>query len=90
MQRRKRRDRVKNRPIVSKLISGIRILWVQNKFVPEKMGESNASTFFLLLLVGQNTSKTLLLRAAVGGKPKFLYSAAVLATEGLKATLSTI
>ena len=54
------------------------------------VGESNWSAFFLLLLVGQNTSKTLLLRAAVGSKPKFLYSAAVLATEGLKATLSTI
>lgn len=46
------------------------------------------SRFFLLLLVAQNTSKTLLLRAAVGGKPQFLYSAAVLATEGLKAALS--
>lgn len=54
------------------------------------IGDSNWSTFFLLLLVGQNTSKTLLLRAAVGGKSKFLYSAAVLATEGLKATLSTL
>ncbi|KAL3919299.1 MAG: hypothetical protein SGPRY_005679 [Prymnesium sp.] len=46
--------------------------------------------FFLLLLVGQNTSKTLILRAAVDGKPRFLYSAAVLATEGLKATLATV
>lgn len=46
---------------------------------------------FLLLLVLQNTSKTLILRVAVGShKPKFLYSAAVLATEGLKMTLSTV
>ena len=45
----------------------------------------------LLLLVAQNTSKTLILRAAVGGgKPHFLYSAAVLGTEGLKMTLSTL
>jgi len=36
----------------------------------------------------QNTSKTLVMRAAVGGQPQFLYSAAVLGTEGLKATLS--
>ena len=44
--------------------------------------------FALLLLVLQNTSKTLLLRFAVGGrKPQFLYSAAVLGTEGLKCTL---
>ena len=47
--------------------------------------------FALLLLVLQNTSKTLLLRFAVGGrKPQFLYSAAVLGTEGLKCTLSVL
>ena len=46
--------------------------------------------FWLLLLVGQNTSKTLILRLAVGGKGNFLYSAAVLATEGLKATASCL
>ena len=46
--------------------------------------------FFLLLLVAQNTSKTLILRAAVGGKARFLYSAAVLATEGLKACSSAL
>ena len=46
--------------------------------------------FWLLLLVAQNTSKTLILRLAVGGKGKFLYSAAVLATEGLKATASCL
>ena len=45
---------------------------------------------FLLLLIAQNTSKTLILRAAVGGKSTFLYSAAVLATEGLKAASSTL
>ena len=45
---------------------------------------------FLILLVAQNTSKTLILRLAVGGKGQFLYSAAVLATEGLKATASTV
>ena len=45
---------------------------------------------YLLLLVAQNTSKTLILRLAVGGKGKFLYSAAVLATEGLKATSSCL
>lgn len=49
-----------------------------------------AASVWLLLLVGQNTGKTLVMRAAVAGKPQFLYSAAVLATEGLKATLSTI
>ena len=49
----------------------------------------STSMAWLLLLVAQNTSKTLLLRWAVGtGKPHFLYSAAVLATEGLKASLS--
>ena len=47
-----------------------------------------AKYWWLLLLVAQNTSKTLILRLAVGGKGKFLYSAAVLATEGLKATIS--
>ena len=46
--------------------------------------------FFLLLLVAQNTSKTLILRMAVGGKGHFLYSAAVLATEGLKALSSSL
>mmetsp|Transcript_43175 Transcript_43175/g.113402 ORF Transcript_43175/g.113402 Transcript_43175/m.113402 type:complete len:350 (+) Transcript_43175:117-1166(+) len=46
--------------------------------------------FFLLLLIAQNTSKTLILRAAVGGKANFLYSAAVLATEGLKAASSAV
>ena len=45
---------------------------------------------FLLLLVAQNTSKTLILRAAVGGHSNFLYSAAVLATEGLKALSSAV
>ena len=45
---------------------------------------------FLLLLIVQNTSKTLIMRAAVGGKANFLYSAAVLATEGLKATASAV
>ena len=45
---------------------------------------------WLLLLVAQNTSKTLILRLAVGGKGHFLYSAAVVATEGLKATASTV
>ena len=49
---------------------------------------------YLLLLVAQNTSKTLILRLAVGGKGKFLYSAAVLdalaRTEGLKATSSCL
>jgi len=50
----------------------------------------SAKYFFLLLLIAQNTSKTLILRAAVGGKGHFLYSAAVLATEGLKATSSVI
>ena len=51
-----------------------------------------AKYFWLLLLVAQNTSKTLILRLAVGagGKGKFLYSAAVLATEGLKATCSCL
>ena len=49
----------------------------------------SAATVWLLLLVGQNTTKTLVMRAAVGGgPPEFLYSAAVLATEGLKGTLS--
>ena len=47
--------------------------------------------WFLLLLLIQNTSKTLIMRAAVGdGKPAFLYSAAVLATEGLKGTSSAL
>lgn len=47
------------------------------------------ATVWLLLLVAQNTSKTLIMRAAVGqGQPQFLYSAAVLATEALKATVS--
>ncbi|KAL1510885.1 hypothetical protein AB1Y20_005717 [Prymnesium parvum] len=46
------------------------------------------SSIFLLLLLGQNTSKTLLLRAAVHTSPRFLYSAAVLATEALKAMLA--
>ena len=41
----------------------------------------SAKYWWLLLLVAQNTSKTLILRLAVGGKGKFLYSAAVLATE---------
>ena len=50
----------------------------------------SAKVGFLLLLIAQNTSKTLILRAAVGGKGKFLYSAAVLATEGLKGTLSIL
>ncbi len=45
---------------------------------------------YLALLVVQNTAKTLILRFAVTGKPTFLYSAAVLATEGLKCTLSVI
>ena len=46
---------------------------------------------FLLLLVAQNTSKTLILRLAVGpGKSTFLYSAAVVGTEGLKATASIL
>ena len=45
---------------------------------------------WLLLLVFQNTSKTLILRLAVSGKSTFLYSAAVVATEGLKATASTL
>ena len=49
-----------------------------------------AKYWWLLLLVAQNTSKTLILRLAVGGKGKFLYSAAVLATEGLKATISCL
>jgi UDP-sugar transporter A1/2/3 len=48
------------------------------------------SMLFLLLLVAQNTSKTLILRAAVGGKGHFLYSAAVLATEALKASASSL
>ena len=49
-----------------------------------------SANLWLLLLVAQNTSKTLIMRAAVGQRqPEFLYSAAVLATEGLKATLST-
>ena len=48
-----------------------------------------AATVWLLLLVAQNTSKTLIMRAAVGqGQPQFLYSAAVLATEALKASVS--
>ena len=51
---------------------------------------SGAALFWLLLLIAQNTSKTLIMRVAVGGKGKFLYSAAVLATEGLKATLSCV
>jgi UDP-sugar transporter A1/2/3 len=47
--------------------------------------------FFLLLLVAQNTSKTLLLRFAVGaGKPAFLYSAAVVGTEAMKAMASAL
>jgi uncharacterized membrane protein len=50
----------------------------------------SAKYWWLLLLVAQNTSKTLILRLAVGGKGKFLYSAAVLATEGLKATASCV
>ena len=55
-------------------------------------GEMDKKYAFLLLLVAQNTSKTLILRFALGGKGKgnFLYSAAVLATEGLKATSSCI
>ena len=49
----------------------------------------SVATIWLLLLVAQNTSKTLIMRAAVGqGQPQFLYSAAVLATEALKATVS--
>eukprot|EP00967_Tisochrysis_lutea_P020432 scaffold23221_cov40-Tisochrysis_lutea.AAC.1 len=51
---------------------------------------SSAANFYLALLVAQNTSKTLLLRFAVSGKPQFLYSAAVLATESLKASLSIL
>ena len=54
------------------------------------MALMSAKSFFLLLLVAQNTSKTLILRLAVGGKGQFLYSAAVLATEGLKATSSAV
>ena len=55
-------------------------------------GEMDKKYAFLLLLVAQNTSKTLILRLALGGKGKgnFLYSAAVLATEGLKAASSCI
>lgn len=45
---------------------------------------------YLVLLVVQNTSKTLIMRYAVHGKPDFLYSAAVVATEGLKAGLSIL
>ena len=49
----------------------------------------SVASVWLLLLVAQNTSKTLIMRAAVGqGQPQFLYSAAVLATETLKATVS--
>ena len=48
----------------------------------------SAASVWLLLLVAQNTSKTLIMRAAVSGQPQFLYSAAVLATETLKATVS--
>ena len=52
-------------------------------------GAMRAATVWLLLLVAQNTSKTLIMRAAVGqGQPQFLYSAAVLATEALKASVS--
>lgn len=51
---------------------------------------SSTGNFYLALLVAQNTSKTLVLRYAVSGKPEFLYSAAVLATESLKALLSII
>jgi len=51
---------------------------------------SNSANFYLGLLVAQNTAKTLILRYAVSGKPEFLYSAAVLATESLKALLSVL
>jgi hypothetical protein len=51
---------------------------------------SNSANFYLGLLVAQNTSKTLILRHAVSGKPEFIYSAAVLATESLKALLSVL
>ena len=50
----------------------------------------NSRNFYLALLVLQNTSKTLIMRFAVHGKPNFLYSAAVLATEALKCSLSIL
>ena len=59
------------------------------RLVAPSRGAMQAATVWLLLLVAQNTSKTLIMRAAVGqGQPQFLYSAAVLATEALKASVS--
>ena len=42
----------------------------------------------LLLLAVQNCAKNLVMRAAVGGGAKFLYSAAVIGTEGTKCACS--
>jgi len=51
---------------------------------------SSAGLKVLALLAVQNCAKNLVMRAAVKGDAHFLYSAAVIGTEGTKCTLSTL
>ena len=51
---------------------------------------NNMGWAYLILLIVQNTSKTLIMRYAVRSKANFLYSAAVVATESLKALISVV
>ncbi|KAJ8600918.1 hypothetical protein CTAYLR_005071 [Chrysophaeum taylorii] len=63
------------------------------KLLPESDATSGVSTAglkVLALLAIQNCAKNLVMRAAVRGDAHFLYSAAVIGTEGTKCTLSTL